>query len=122
LHRRNHQERYGDVLDLVRLGTLSWLATHGATATREDAEWAVTVDGVGTTRAGTLEDAGPLAADMVAARLGVDPATVRVVVRTRLPEEIADAIEFVDLIHRFTYLAARAMACVRELAAGGLLH
>jgi hypothetical protein len=74
---------------------------------------------VGTTRAGTLEDAGPLAADMVAARLGVDPATVRVVVRARLSEEIADAIEFVDLIHRFTSLAARAMACVRELAAGG---
>jgi hypothetical protein len=53
----------------------------------------VTIDGIGSTRAGTLEDAGPLAADMVAARLAVDPATVRVVVRTRLPEEIADAIE-----------------------------
>jgi hypothetical protein len=46
------------VLDLVRLGTLSCLATHDATATREDDEWAVTVHGVGTTRAGTLEGAG----------------------------------------------------------------
>ncbi len=69
------------------------MATYDATATREGDEWAVTVDGVGTTRATTLADAGPLAADIVAARLGVDPATVRVVVRPQLPEEIADAIE-----------------------------
>jgi hypothetical protein len=33
-----------------------------------------------------------MAADTVAARLGADPATVRIVVRTELPEEIADAI------------------------------
>jgi hypothetical protein len=69
------------------------MATYDATATREDGEWAITVDGVGTTRVGTLEEAGPMAVDMVVARLEVDPATVSVVVRTQLPEEIADAIE-----------------------------
>jgi hypothetical protein len=69
------------------------MATYDATASRGDDGWVVTIDGIGSTRAGTLEDAGPLAADMVAARLAVDPATVRVVVRTQLPEEIADAIE-----------------------------
>jgi hypothetical protein len=37
-----------------------------------------------------------MAADTVAARLGVDPATVRVVVRMQLREEIADAIENVQ--------------------------
>jgi hypothetical protein len=69
------------------------MATYDATAAREDDGWVVAVEGVGTTRARMLEDAGPAAADMVAARLAVDPATVRVVVRPRLPEEIADAIE-----------------------------
>jgi hypothetical protein len=69
------------------------MATYDAIASPEGDGWVVTVDEVGSTRAGTLEDAGPLAADMVAARLAVHPATVRVVVRTQLPEEIADAVE-----------------------------
>jgi DNA-binding FadR family transcriptional regulator len=69
------------------------MATYDAIASHEGDGWVVTVDEVGTTRAGTLEDAGPLAADMVAARLAVDPTTVRVVARTQLPEEIADAVE-----------------------------
>jgi hypothetical protein len=75
------------------LGKPVCVATYDATASREDDGWVVTIDGIGSTRTRTLEDAGPLAVDMVAARLDVDPATVRVVVRTQLPEEIADAIE-----------------------------
>ena len=74
-------------------GNAVCMDTYDVTATRENDEWAVTVDEVGTTRVGTLEEAGPMAVDMVAARLEVDPATVSVVVRTQLPEEIADAIE-----------------------------
>jgi hypothetical protein len=69
------------------------MATYDAIASHEGDGWVVTVDGIGSTRAGMLKDAGPLAADMVAARLAVDPSTVRIVVRTQLPEEIADAIE-----------------------------
>jgi hypothetical protein len=69
------------------------MATYDAIASHEGDGWVVTVEGIGSTRASMLKDAGPLAADMVAARLAVDPGTVRIVVRTQLPEEIADTIE-----------------------------
>jgi hypothetical protein len=69
------------------------MATYHATATRKDDAWVVAVDGVGTTRASILSDAGPLAEDLVAGRLAVDPATIQVVVRIELPKNILDAIE-----------------------------
>jgi hypothetical protein len=53
----------------------------------------VAVDGVGTAQASVLSDAGPLAEDLVAARLAVDPATIQVLVRIELPKNILDAIE-----------------------------
>ncbi len=69
------------------------MATYNATAARTDDGWVVAVDGVGATQASTLADAGPLAEDMVAGRLAVDPATIQVVVRIQLPKNILDAIE-----------------------------
>jgi len=69
------------------------MATYNAIAARTDDGWVVTVDGVGTTHAGMLADAGPSAEDLVADRLAVDPATIQVVVRIQLPKNILDAIE-----------------------------
>ena len=69
------------------------MATYDATAARTDEGGVVTVDGVGATEASALADAGPLAEDMVARRLAVDPATIQVVVRIQLPKNILDAIE-----------------------------
>lgn len=69
------------------------MATYDASASAEADGWVVTVEGIDSTRAGTLKDAGSMAAGMIVARLHVDPATVRVVVRVQLPREIADAIE-----------------------------
>jgi len=69
------------------------MATYHATASRTDDGWVVAVDGVGTTKASLLSDAGPLAEDLVVGRLAVDPATIQVVVRLELPKNILDAIE-----------------------------
>lgn len=69
------------------------MATYNATAARTNDGWLVTVEGVAATHAGTLADAGPVAEDLVAERLAVDPATIQVVVRIQLPRNILDAIE-----------------------------
>jgi hypothetical protein len=80
-------------LGYLDLGNADDMATYHATATRKDDAWVVAVDGVGTTLASMLSDAGPLAEDLVAGRLAVDPATIQVVVRIELPKNILDAIE-----------------------------
>jgi hypothetical protein len=69
------------------------MAIYDATAARAHDGWVVVVEGVGVIRADRFDDAAPLAADMVAARLAVDPATVQVVLHPELPKQIVDAIE-----------------------------
>lgn len=69
------------------------MTRYDATAYRDDRWWIVTVPGIGVTQARTLVDAGPMAVDMVALMLAVDPATVSVAVRTELDADATEAVE-----------------------------
>jgi predicted secreted Zn-dependent protease len=69
------------------------MTAYTATAHREGTWWVVHVPRIGVTQARTLDQAGPMAVDLVAAMLDVDPATVTVKVRTKLDPDVAAAID-----------------------------
>jgi hypothetical protein len=93
------------------------MTAYNATARREGAWWVVHVPRVGVTQARTLDQAGPMAVDLVAAMLDVDPATVTVRVRPKLDSALAAAIDAYNAATAEREKAARHHAAATRRAA-----